>query len=302
MLRCSVVGATSFTGNELIRILARHPHAKVGTLTTRSEERIRARDVVPTLGKANDLVIEKFDFRKVLRNSDVVFITLPHTLAMNIAGDFYKHDKIVIDLSADFRLRHAKIYEQWYGERHEQKKLLKFAVYGLPEIYREQIKHANLIANPGCYPTGAILGLYPLLKNGFVKLDSIVIDSKSGTSGAGKKLSQATHFSEVNENFSAYKVNRHQHMPEMEQTLSEVASEKVNVTFVPHLLQVHRGILSTIYVRRKAGVKKDKLVKAFEAFANQEPFVRFLGVGRYPSLKQVQLTNFCDVGLAVDDK
>ncbi|OGW87574.1 MAG: N-acetyl-gamma-glutamyl-phosphate reductase [Omnitrophica bacterium RIFCSPLOWO2_01_FULL_45_10b] len=302
MLRCSVVGATSFTGNELIRILARHPHVKVGTLTTRSEERIRARDVVPTLGKANDLVIEKFDFRKVLRNSDVVFITLPHTLAMNIAGDFYKHDKIVIDLSADFRLRHAKIYEQWYGERHEQKKLLKFAVYGLPEIYREQIKHANLIANPGCYPTGAVLGLYPLLKNDLIQRDSIIIDSKSGASGAGRKLSMGTQFCEVDENFAAYKVNRHQHAPEMEPTLSEIAAEKINITFVPHLLPVNRGILSTIYVKRKSGVKKDKLAKAFQAFADAEPFVRFLGVDRFPALKNVQFTNFCDIGVSVDDK
>ena len=302
MLTCSVIGATSFTGNELIRILARHPHVKIGSLTSRSDERILAREMVPTLGKASDLVIEKFDFRKIVRSSDVIFITLPHTLAMKIAGDFYQHDKIVIDLSADFRLHRADIYEQWYGEKHEKKKLLQFAVYGLPEIYREQIKQANLIANPGCYPTGATLGLYPLLKNDLIQRNSIIIDSKSGVSGAGKKLSMGTQFCEVHENFGAYKVNCHQHTPEIEQTLSEVAMEKIKVTFVPHLLPVNRGILSTIYVKRKPGAKKDKLVKAFKAFAHSEPFVRFLGVDRFPTLRNVQLTNFCDIGISIDDK
>ena len=302
MLTCSVVGATSFTGNELIRILARHPHVKIGSLTTRSEDQIHARDLVPALGKANDLVIEKFNFHKVASHSDVVFITLPHTLAMKVAGDFYDEEKVVIDLSADFRLRRADLYEEWYQEKHHRKDLLKKSVYGLSEIYREDIKQANLIANPGCYPTGAILGLYPLLQNDLIKRDSIVMDAKSGVSGAGKKLSQATQFSEVDENFGAYKVNRHQHTPEIEQTLSEIALEKIAITFVPHLLPVNRGILSTIYVRRKAGVKKGKIVKAFEAFSEREPFIRFAGVDRFPTLKSVQFTNFFDVGISIDDK
>ena len=169
MLSCSIVGATSFTGSELIRVLARHPHVKIGSLTTRSEEKIYAREMVPSLGKANDLVIEKFNFHKVAKNSDVVFVTLPHTFAMKIAGDFYDEDKIVIDLSADFRLHRADIYEEWYQERHTRKDLLKHAVYGLPEIYRDRIKQSNLIANPGCYPTSATLGLLPLLGNDLIK-------------------------------------------------------------------------------------------------------------------------------------
>ncbi len=302
MLTCSVVGATSFTGNELIRILARHSHVRIGSLTTRSDDHVYARDLVPALGKANDLVIEKFNFHKVASNSDVIFITLPHTLAMKVAGDFYDEEKVVIDLSADFRLRRADVYEEWYQEKHRRKDLLKQSVYGLPEVYREEIKQANLIANPGCYPTGAALGLCPLLKNDLIKRDSIIIDAKSGVSGAGKKLSQATQFCEVDENFGAYKVNRHQHMPEIEQTLSEIALEKIEVTFVPHLLPVNRGILSTIYVRRKSGVKKGKIVKTFEAFAEAEPFVRFLGVDRFPTLKNVQFTNFCDIGVSIDEK
>ena len=248
-----------------------------------------------------DLVIEKFNLAKVARDSDVIFVTLPHTLAMKIAGDLYDRGKIVIDLSADFRLNRADVYEHWYQERHSRKDLLRSSVYGLPELYRQELKTANLIANPGCYPTGSILALYPLVRAGYVKLDSIVIDAKSGVSGAGKKLSAATHFCEVDENFGAYKVNRHQHTPEIEQALSYAAGAKVGVTFVPHLLPVNRGILSTIYVKRKPGIRKDKLVKAYEAFSEGEPFVRFLGLDRFPTLHQVQFTNYCDIGLAVDD-
>ena len=302
MLTCSVIGATSFTGNELIRILVRHPHVKISFLTTRSDEHVQARDLVPALGKANDLVIEKFHFQKVAKHSDVVFLTLPHTLAAEIGGDFYDEGKIVIDLSADFRLARPAVYEEWYHEKHKRKDLLKHAIYGLPEIYREEIKKTNLIANPGCYPTGALLGLYPLIKNDLIKRDSIVIDSKSGVSGAGKKLSPGTQFCEVNENFGAYKVNRHQHSPEMEQTLSNVAGEKIKITFVPHLLPINRGILSTIYLHKKQGVKKDAIVKAFEKTYATEPFVRFMGFDRFPNLHQVQHTNFCDIGIMADDK
>ncbi len=302
MITCSVVGATSFTGNELIRILSRHPHVKIGSLTTRSDEKIYARELIPALGKANDLLIEKFNFQKVAKISDVIFITLPHTLAMKVAGNFYDEDKIVIDLSADYRLKRADLYEDWYQEKHQRKDLLKVAVYGLPEVNRELIKNTDLIANPGCYPTGSILALYPLIREDLIKCDSIVIDAKSGVSGAGKKLSMATQFCEVDENFGAYKVGRHQHTPEIEQSLSEVAQAKIEVIFVPHLLPVNRGILSTIYVKRKPGVKKDKLVKAFQNFADSEPFIRFFGVGQFPTLKNVQYTNFCDIGIAIDDR
>lgn len=300
MLNCSVIGATSFTGNELIRILARHPRARIAALTTRSEEKIYARDLVPALGKASELVIERYDFKKVAQKSDVVFLTLPHTEAAKTASDFYEQGKVVIDLSADFRLKQERMYKEWYGESHPRKNLLRTAVYGLPEVYRAKIRTANLIANPGCYPTGALLGLVPLLKSRLIDTTELVIDSKSGVSGAGKKLSQGTQFCEVNENFGAYKVNRHQHAPEMEQVLSEVAGKQMNITFVPHLLPLTRGILSTIYVQKKKGVTKEKIARAFRAFADSEPFVTFLGLDRFPSLKGVQGTNFCCIGVAVD--
>ena len=300
MLNCSVIGATSFTGNELIRILARHPRARIAALTTRSEEKIYARDLVPALGKTSELVVEQYDFKKVVRVSDVVFLTLPHTEAAKIASDFYDQGKVVIDLSADFRLRQEALYKKWYGEVHPRKNLLRTAVYGLPELYRAKIRTGNLIANPGCYPTGAILGLAPLLKARLISADRIVIDSKSGVSGAGRKLSQGTQFCEVNENFGAYKVNRHQHTPEIEQALSDVAGESIGITFVPHLLPVTRGILSTIYVQKKKNVTKEKIAKAFQTFADSEPFVKFLGLNRFPTLKDVQGTNFCHIGVTAD--
>jgi N-acetyl-gamma-glutamyl-phosphate reductase len=301
LVTCSVVGATSLTGNELIRLLANHPRVRIASLTSRGDDRVYARELVPSLGKTNDLTIEKFNFKKVAQKSQVVFLTLPHTLTMKIAGDFYDHGNIVIDLSADFRLSRASVYEQWYGERHRRKDLLKEAVYGLPEVNREAIGNANLIANPGCYPTGAILGLKPLLEANLIERDSIVIDSKSGVSGAGKKLSFATQFAEVDENFGAYKVNQHQHTPEIEGVLSLVAGEKVKVTFVPHLLPVYRGILSTIYAKRRPKLKKKAVLEAFEQFSKNEPFIRFLGYNRFPTLRQVQRTNFCDMGVTVDE-
>jgi N-acetyl-gamma-glutamyl-phosphate reductase len=301
MVTCSVIGATSYTGNELIRLLAQHPRIKIGCLTTRSEESLPARDMIPSLPKSSDLTIEQFNFKKVLKTSDVVFLALPHTSAMKFGGNFFDRGKVVIDLSADFRLKNVKIYEKWYQERHTRKDLLKKAVYGLPEIYREEIRKANLIANPGCYPTGTTLGIYPLLKNDLVDTTDIVVDAKSGVSGAGKKLSAATQYCEANENFSAYKVNRHQHSPEIEQTLSGVAKAEIKITFVPHLLPVNRGILATIYLKRKAGIKTAKIMKAFEAFAENEPFVRFLGLDKFPSLRNVQFTNFCDIGVTVDE-
>lgn len=302
MLTCSIIGATSYTGGELIRILARHPRVRIGALTTRSEEKIPARDLVPSLGKMSPLVIAKLDLKEVGRISDVVFLTLPHTETVRFAAGLYEQGKVVIDLSADFRLKSAAVYKEWYHTAHPRKDLLKKAVYGLPEMYRARIRSANLIANPGCYPTSAILGLLPLLEAGLIQRDSIVVDAKSGVSGAGKKLSAGTQFCEVNENFAAYKVNRHQHAPEMEQALTDAAGGAVRITFVPHLLPVNRGILSTMYVKKKAGAAKSKIEKAFRDFSDREPFVRFLGVDRFPSLKDVQGTNFCLIGMSVDER
>lgn len=300
MLNCAIVGATGYTGIELIKILLRHPHARITGLTTRQKEPLPVHALAPTLPSSVDLEIRPYSFRDVARQADLVFLCLPHTEAADTAEKFYEADKIVVDLSADFRLKSWKVYEAWYGVKHHHRELLRKAVYGLPEINREKIRQASLIANPGCYPTGAILGILPLLREGLVEQDSIVIDSKSGVSGAGKKLSAATQFCELDENFYAYKVNRHQHTPEIEQALSEAAEEAITVTFVPHLLPIDRGILSTIYLKKKRGVKREALAEAYREAYRDEPFVRVKSEGVFPMLKDVQYTNYCDIGFALD--
>lgn len=301
MLNAAVVGATGYTGVELIKILLRHPHVRIAALTTRQEESIPVRKLAPSLPPDVDLEITTYSFPEIKKKADVVFLCLPHTEAMETAEQFRKAGKIVIDLSADFRLRDFSVYEKWYDKKHTNKSLLKEAVYGLPEWFREEIKKADLIANPGCYPTGAALAAAPLLHEKLVDENQIIIDAKSGVSGAGKKLTQAYMLAELAENFYAYKVGKHQHTPEIEQTLSDVAGRNVKVTFTPHLLPIDRGILSTVYLKMKKGVTAAKVAGAFHEWYGQEPFVRFKGEGNFPSLKDVQRTNYCDIGFYAEN-
>jgi N-acetyl-gamma-glutamyl-phosphate reductase len=301
MLNCAVLGATGYTGAELTKLLLAHPHVRVSLLTTRQEKPIALREVLPSFSKDIKLEVTPYSFDAVKKKADVVFLCLPHTEAMTAAEQFLAAGKVVIDLSADFRLRDKKIYEKWYGVNHVAPQYLSKAVYGLCEIYREKIKKADLIANPGCYPTGPSLALIPLLKKKLIDPKSIIINAASGVSGAGKKLVSATHFCEVTENYSAYKVNKHQHTPEIEQTLSAAAGKPVKITFVPHLLPVNRGILATIYARTTARGIEDVIRKTLETAYKHAPFVRIKPAGQYPSLKDVQHTNFCDIGISVQE-
>lgn len=300
MIRCAIVGATGFTGIELIKILVRHPGVTLTALTTRQDKEIPINDLIPTLSTHRSLSVRAYSEKELFKSADLFFICLPHTEAAGITDKLCRAGKTVIDLSADARLKKAADYKIWYGYKHPAPQILKTAVYGLPELYRKQIRKADLIANPGCYPTSAALALWPLIRHGLVQLDPIIIDAKSGVSGAGKKLTTASHFCEVTGNFKAYKVNQHQHTPEIEQTLSEEAGRKVKVTFVPHLLPIERGILSTVYTHRARKVRAAEIVKAFQEAYEDEPFVRFRGEGVFPSIKDVAGTNFCDIGVAVD--
>ena len=300
MLNCAIIGATGYTGAELARILLRHPHVHVSGLTTRQKEKIPLGRLIPALPREIDLEIRPFSFAEIRRSTDVVFLCLPHTEAMRLAPKFLEAGKIVIDLSADFRLQDWKEYEKWYGVKHTNRQVLKEAVYGLPELYRENIRRSNLIANPGCYPTGIILGIAPLLHGRCIETDSLIIDAKSGVTGAGKKLNPATQFCEVDENFYAYKVGRHQHTPEIEQVLSDVTRGEIRVTFVPHLLPLERGILTTIYLRRKKSVRREAIREAFRNVYREEPFIRLKPEGTFPALKDVQRTNYCDIGFWTD--
>lgn len=300
MLNCAVLGATGYTGIELTKLLLAHPAARVSMLTTRQEKPIALRELLPSVAKDISLEIVPYSFDEVKKKADVIFLCLPHTEAMSTADQFLKAGKVVIDLSADFRLKDPKAYPEWYGVEHTFPARLKHAVYGLPEVNKAKIKKASLIANPGCYPTGPSLALIPLLRKKLIYPDSIIINAASGVSGAGKKLVTATHYCEANENYNAYKVNKHQHIPEIEQSLSGAAGRKVTITFIPHLLPVSRGILATIYATLAPKVTEAVIRKTLEAAYAKEPFVRVLEPGRFPSLKDVQYTNFCDIGFSVD--
>jgi len=302
MLNVGIAGATGYTGQELVDILLRHPHVRLTGLYSTTDEPRAYAAVFPRFANRTALELKKLDVKALAKNSDAVFLALPHTTAMDVAPYLLRAKKTVIDLSADYRLADTAVYKAAYQVAHKDKANIKRAVYGLPEIYRQKIGTAQLIANPGCYPTAAILGLAPLLATDSVDLSSVIIDAKSGTTGAGKKAVFESLFSEVDEDFKAYKVNTHQHMPEIAQELSKLAGKKVPVTFVPHLLPLKRGILETIYVRSKKGASLNpkQVVSLYRKFYKNEPFVRIRQYGVFPCLKDVAGTNFCDIGVKAD--
>ncbi|MBI5043627.1 MAG: N-acetyl-gamma-glutamyl-phosphate reductase, partial [Nitrospirae bacterium] len=255
----------------------------------------------PNLKEKTDLCFEKNNPALISKKADFIFLCLPHCAAMDSAKAYLKYGKKVVDLSADFRLKDYKIYEKWYKEKHTAKDLLKRAVYGLPELYRDKIKKAVLVANPGCYPTSAILAIAPLLKSKWAKgVDlPIIIDSKSGVSGAGRGAEAAYLFTEANESVRAYKIGTHRHTPEIEQELSKAADKNIKVSFTPHLIPMNRGILSTIYIKKRIDVKA--LLLHYKGFYENEPFVRVLDSGALPDTKNVRGSNICEIGV-VEDK
>ena len=298
-LRVGVVGATGYTGEELLRILSRHPKAELRYVSGKEDREAKIQEIFPHLSGRVDLECRAFSFEEAAEKTDLVFLSLPHTVSMEVAPLFLKAKKKVIDVSADYRLKDIKVYEKYYKVGHKDPANLKQAVYGLPEINREKIKTAALVANPGCYPTGALLGVLPCVKLALIHLNGIGIDAKSGVTGAGRKADKALNFSEVNESFKAYKIFEHQHVPEMDQELSRIAKEEVKVIFVPHLLPVNRGILSTIYLPLKKKTPAAELLAVYKKFYAKEPFVKVYDGGKLPELKHVTNTNFCDLGLRV---
>lgn len=300
--RVSIVGTTGYTGQELLDCLLKHPQVRVTGIYSTIEEPKLFSDVVAKFKNRTNLILKKIDINEIIDISDIVFLALPHTTAMDIVPGLLKAGKIVIDLSADYRIKDVLVYEKVYGKEHKDKNNIIEAVYGLPEIYKQKIKSAKLIANPGCYPTAAILALAPVLALDSVDFNSIIIDAKSGTSGAGKKAAADLLFTEVDEDFKAYKVNVHQHMPEINQELSKLANDKVDITFVPHLLPLQRGILETIYLKTKnpGSFDTQALIDLYKKFYKDEPFVRIREKGDFPKLKDVVGTNFCDIGIRVD--
>lgn len=299
-VKASILGATGYTGAELVRLLAAHPAVELVGLTTQSYAGQPFWEVYPHLLGYVDLVCREQDVGALVRESDVIFAALPHGHAMHLAGEILGAGKALVDLGADFRLADARTFAAWYKMEHAAPELLPRAAYGLPEIHREKIRESRLVANPGCYPTGAILALAPLLRERLVETGSIVIDAKSGVSGAGRAPSLNTHFCEVNESIKAYGVASHRHTPEIEQELSRLAGEPVVVSFTPHLVPMTRGILCTAYARLACTAETAELVEIYRRFYAGERFVRVLPPGMLPATKMVAGSNHCDIGLVVD--
>jgi N-acetyl-gamma-glutamyl-phosphate reductase len=301
MIRVGIVGATGYTGAELVRILSGHPQVELTILTSRQFAGVKFDDIYPAMAGRVNLACEEFSAKRVCDRTDIVFVALPHKLPMAIVPQLVKRDKRVVDLSADFRFNDVALYELAY-QPHTAKDLLKKAVYGLSEIYFEAIQSAVLIGNPGCYPTSALLPLIPLVKEGFLDLATLIVDSKSGVSGAGRSLSITSHFCEVNESLKAYKVATHRHNPEMEAILGREANQAVNITFVPHLVPMSRGMLTTIYATLAGPVKVKDIMDCFASAYADCPFIRLCSNGRVPDTMNVKGTNYCDIGFKLDER
>ncbi len=296
--RIAILGASGYTGAELIRLLLPHPHAEIVTLTADSQAGKSMREVYPHLdcaGLPNLIPLSAVDYHGI----DVVFCCLPHGTTQQVIAEIPRHVK-VIDLSADFRLADTDAYAQWYGHAHFAPELQKEAVYGLTELNRNKIKNARLVANPGCYPTSAQLPLMPLLKEKLIEADNIIIDAKSGMTGAGRAAKQTVLFTEINEGVDAYSISAHRHAPEIEQGLTLAYGKQVIVNFTPHHMPMNRGILSTIYVSLAKGKRPEDLVACLANAYQNEYFVRLTAKGVAPATHMVRGTNVCLIGVFAD--
>lgn len=299
MLRAGIVGASGYTGVELARILCNHPGVELTVATSRQYAGKPLSHAFPSLRGLVDLPCEDLHGEALAARADLFFTAVPHQTAMNIVPQLLSAGKTVVDLSADFRLHDAAVYEQWY-QAHSARELLPVAVYGLPELHRREIRETRLVANPGCYPTSVVLGLAPLLRAGLIDPDTIIIDAKSGVSGAGRLAQAGSLYCEVADGFRAYKVGEHRHTPEIEQELSGISGRQVTVSFTPHLVPMSRGILSTIYAQATAPLSR--LDELYRDFYREEEFVRICPQGTYPATQYVRGSNYCDIGCKYDPR
>jgi N-acetyl-gamma-glutamyl-phosphate reductase len=298
-LRVGIIGASGYTGSELVRLLSDHPRVEIKAITSESNTGRHITDVFPHLQGVADMTFgSSLDLD--LKDLDMIFLALPHTVSMKFVKQVWGEDVRIIDLSGDFRLSSLEEYEKWYDTKHICPELSGEAVYGLPELYREGIKNSRFVSNPGCYPTSAILGLFPLVNSGMIDTSNIVVDSKSGVTGAGIKPKSPTHFPSVNDNFRAYKIAAHRHTPEMEEHLSRFSRDELRVQFTPHLLPINRGILTTSYTRSKGDPGKEAILELFRFQYGEEHFVRLRDIP--PSVQDVRGSNFCDVHVHCDER
>jgi N-acetyl-gamma-glutamyl-phosphate reductase len=297
----SIIGVTGYTGGELYRLLLSHPGVEVVEIAAKSKVAEPISAFFPNLKGVSEQTIVPIE--ETSRSGiEAVFLSTPHGAAMDLAGDYLDHGIKVIDISGDHRLRDAAEFQAWYGMPHTHPERLSQAVYGLPELFRSRIRKAGFISNPGCYPTASILAVAPLVKNALADLGSLVIDSKSGVSGAGRKPGPLYHLPECGQNFTAYKIAAHQHTPEIEQVLSDLAGKKIQLSFVPHLLPISRGILTTAYADLSENLSLEDLRQAYRDFYRNEPFIRLREEMNRVSLGAVVGSNFCDIGVFLDDR
>jgi N-acetyl-gamma-glutamyl-phosphate reductase len=302
VIRAGLIGITGYTGEELLKLLSKRDDVKITRIYGRSSSEERdLKDIYPEFAGLN-LKVEPLNIKQIPANCDIIFLALPHAIAFEIVPYLIDLGVKVIDLSVDFRLKSAEVYEKWYKVTHKAKDYIGKAVYGLSELNDKKIKNTVLVANPGCYPTSIILGCAPAIKNGFVDLKGIVIDSKSGISGAGRK-STLEYFKNEHPNFRAYKIaGGHRHIPEIEQELTNLFGEKVTVSFTPHIMPVERGMLSTIYINLRQNVKTYTVIEKYREFYKGREFVKVLDEDVMPGIKDVVNTNFCKISLKIDER
>lgn len=296
-IKAGVVGATGYAGEEIIRLLARHKEVEITSLSAIIDKPSVFSDIFPAYKGIVDLMCNQLDLDELKAETDVVFLALPHTVSMQYAPVLLGAGKKVIDLSADYRLD-ADTFTKWYKHEHTDAANIEKAVYGLPEINYDKIQKAVLLSNPGCYPTATSLAALPAVINGLNDAE-IIVDAKSGVTGAGRKAAIPLCFGEVAENLKAYKINEHQHMPEMAMVLSKAAKKDIKVNFVPHLIPMRRGILSTVYIKMRKNAPSKDILAIYDKFYHGKPFVRVYPEGALPEIKDVVNTNFCDIGLKV---
>lgn len=297
MIKVAVIGATGFTGEKIVDIILNHPESELVFLSSRVDEPKPYSEQFPRYKGRTDLCLEPLNAQKINDSADVVFLSLPHTVSFSYAPLFLKAGKTVIDLSADYRLKNYGTYEKYYKVKHTDLEHLSQAVYGLPEINRLRIKSSSLIANPGCYPTVSSLCVLPVVKRGIFK-DRIIIDAKSGITGAGRKPKLEYNYAHLNENMYAYKLFEHQHKPEIIQVFEQATPNTVDLLFTPQVMGFERGIYVTSYVTLSNQVSKDEIIAMYREDFSREPFVRVFD-SALPQLKDVRDTNFCDIGLDV---
>lgn len=298
----AIIGGTGYGAIELIRLLQHHEHMEIKKIISHSQDGEQISSTYPHL---TDFIVdpmEALDIDRLKDEVDIIFFATPAGVSKDLVSQLKGSDVQCIDLSGDLRLHSREEYEKWYKKEAAPQEVLNEAVYGLPEINRAQIKEATFISNPGCFPTSAIIGLIPAVKHRFIDTGSIVIDGKTGVSGAGRKQSAMTHFSETNENVKPYKIGEHQHIPEIETYLSQVAGEPVTTTFTTHLVPMTRGIICTIYGKLTKQVSTEEVIDIYKQYYSTHPFVRIREAGNFPTTKEVYGSNFCDIGILVDER